>query len=437
MDYDVSIIIACYNEEQILKQHVKEIQAVMNKNNYSYELIFVDDASEDKTRDVILDISKNNQNTRYFFSAENIGRGGSIVEGIKMAKGKIAGFLDIDLEIQANYIPAMVEAVNAGYDIATARRFYQMTLKPTAIIRYILSISYQQLRRCFLNVPLKDTEAGFKFFNREKILPLIEKTKNKGWFWDTEIMAISYYSGLKIKEIPCLFIKNHNIKSKVRIFSSSLNYFIELCKFKKSLMLGENKGIIYWNPTIYRFFMQLLYGKNFYARYKAIAEYIPEHSSVIDVCCGDGYLYYDFLKPKNIEYTGLDINVAFILDAQSKKVNVRLFDVKSDPLPKAEYIVMQASLCQFIPDQNIILEKLLNSATKAVIISEPIQNLSNSRNPIISFMVRKLAKLTTGSTVERFNEKSLEELFNKHNSLLKARFKIPGGREMIGVFERK
>ncbi len=436
MDYDVTIVIACYNEEEVLEENVKEIERVMNQTLYSYELVLVDDCSSDKTRDLIVKIAENKSNMRYVLHEQNVGRGGTVSDGIKIAKGRIVGFLDIDLEVHARYIPSMILAINDGYDVVTGHRIYKVTLEPIGFLRHILSLGYRRLMRFFLGVPLEDTETGYKFFNRQKILPLIEKTKNKGWFWDTEVMALSYYEGLKIKEIPCLFLRSPDKKSSVKIFKDSYDYFVALCKFKRIMATTRGKrSIIYSYPLIYRFFMRLIYGSNFKARYEAIVRYIPEGASVVDVCCGDCYLYHRYLKFKNVDYLGLDINPCFVSNAVKNECKARTFDINNDPLPLAEYVIMLSSLYQFIPRQKIILDKLFASATERVIVSEPIRNLSDSKNPIVSFIAKRSANPGTGDIMKRFNEKSLLQLFNGYREELKAKFKTKGGREMVAVFD--
>ena len=436
-DYDVSIIIACYNEENLLENNIKEIQKVMDSTIYSYELVFVDDKSKDKTRDVIIRITKDKSNMQYAFHRKNIGRGGTVSDGIRISRGKIVGFLDIDLEVDAVYIPSMVQAINRGYDVVTGFRFYRISLHPTSFTRHVLSVLYRRFMRVLLSVPIEDSETGYKFFNRKKILPLIEKTKNKGWFWDTEIMALAFYTGLRINEIPCLFIRKPQKKTEVRLIKDTIDYFIALWKFRLEMGAGENRGVLYSSTLMYRFFMKLAYGQNFESRYEAIAEHIPQGVSVIDVCCGDCYLYHKYLKFKDVKYLGLDVNTAFVSNALKKKLNVRLFDINVDTIPTAEYIIMQSSLYQFIPDEKLILEKLFRSATKAVIVAEPIRNLSTSDNLFIASIAKTIGRLITGSTAMRFNEQSLTKLFNTYGEQLKSKFQTKGGRELVAIFEPK
>lgn len=231
--YDLSIIIACYNEEGLLEDSIRDIEYVMCHTKYTYELIFIDDCSRDKTRDVIKRLAKDKQYMKYVFHEKNVGRGGTVCEGIRMARGKVVGFLDIDLEVHARYIPSMLWAIKDGYDIATAHRVYK--IHPGAIPRHVLSMAYRKLLSHFLKTKLIDTETGFKFFNREKILSIIDACKNKGWFWDTEVMILSERGGLKIKEIPCLFLRRVDKISSVNVIYDSFVYLINLWKFKSSL----------------------------------------------------------------------------------------------------------------------------------------------------------------------------------------------------------
>ena len=232
--YDVSIVIACFNEAPHLKQSVVEIQEVMNNTIFSYELIFVDDCSTDETRQVIQEITfQNSEGMKVLFHDVNEGRGGAVTDGMRLAEGRYVGFLDIDLEVHARYIPSMILALKNGYDVATAFRIYR--LGASSIIRHILSHGYRIISRALLGERLKDTETGFKFFNRKKIIPILSQLQDMGWFCDTEIMVRSLKAGLKIIEIPCLFIRRSDKKSTVNIKKDALDYFVSLFRFRKEI----------------------------------------------------------------------------------------------------------------------------------------------------------------------------------------------------------
>jgi glycosyltransferase involved in cell wall biosynthesis len=179
---------------------------------------------------------------RAFYHEVNCGRGKTVADGFKSANGKIVGYIDIDLEIPARYIPIMILTIQNGADIATAHRIYK--LHPRLFVRFVLSQGYHRLAQLLLNLPLKDTETGCKFFRAEVALPLLEQVEDKHWFWDTEIMALAYWLNHRIVEIPCLFIKRYDKKSSVNLSRDTLRYFRQLLIFRRTRCkyLARNNG---------------------------------------------------------------------------------------------------------------------------------------------------------------------------------------------------
>jgi len=170
---------------------------------------------------------------RWIFHQKNTGRGSAVEDGLRIAQGNIIGFIDVDLEIHARYIPSMVVAIKEeGFDMASAYRIYK--LSPRSLLRHLASISYRRLVKSLIKLPLKDTETGFKFFRKEKILPLLDKARDKQWFWDTEISYFTYTNNLKIKEIPCLFIRRKDKPSSVNILNDSIDYLRKLLSFYRN-----------------------------------------------------------------------------------------------------------------------------------------------------------------------------------------------------------
>ncbi len=237
---DLSLIIACYNEEKILEDSVKEILRILDHTTFTYEVIFVDDCSKDNTREIIRMLCERHKNKgfRSIFHSKNKGRGGTVTDGFRVAKGDVIGYIDIDLEVHARYIPSCVLSVKDGADIALAWRIYKFSI--WAIDRYLMSKGYLWLMRKMLGVNLRDTETGFKFFNRERILPILDEIQDQGWFWDTEIMVRSYVKNYTIAEIPCLFLRRTDKVSSVNAVSDSINYFRNLLRFRRYVR-GRNK----------------------------------------------------------------------------------------------------------------------------------------------------------------------------------------------------
>lgn len=230
---ELSVVVACYQEESHLRDSVRQLCETLDSLGRSYELVFLEDHSRDRTAELIRDIVAGKPHMRAVFHAENVGRGGTVTEGFQLARGRIVGFLDIDLEVHCRYLPRVLAAIDAGADGATAFREYSVGWRPTAILRHVLSQGYRWLFRLLFDVPFRDPETGFKFFVREKILPVVVRTEDRGWFWDSEIMVLAHQAGLRIVEVPCRFERRADKQSTVRIVRDVWRYLVAIRAFRR------------------------------------------------------------------------------------------------------------------------------------------------------------------------------------------------------------
>lgn len=233
---DISIIIPCYNEERLLEPGVRQIEAVMDTAIYRYELVFVDDASTDGTTSVIEKLCAERPGRQYIRHYANCGRGQTVMDGLVAAKGRVAGFVDIDMEVHARYIPGLARLIDQeGFQTASVSRVYRFSPHPRDLTRTVLSLGYRYLVYLTLRLPARDTESGFKFFERNSILPLLARVKESGWFWDTEIMALAHRFGLRMIEVPGVFERRHDKRSSVRLVHDVVGYLIALARFRTRL----------------------------------------------------------------------------------------------------------------------------------------------------------------------------------------------------------
>ena len=253
---DLSVVLPCYNEKVVIEESTAEIVRVLEATRLSWEIIFVDDVSKDDTVARAERLCAADSRLRLIRHERNTGRGRTATDGLRAARGEVAGFLDIDLEVPARYIPPAVEAIRAGAEVVCAWRIYLPNL--SLLHREILSKGYSRLVRGQLGLPLRDTEAGFKFFDRAKILPVLEQTHNPGWFWDTEIMARAYFAGLRIVEIPAVFVKRNEVPTTVRIIPDTIEYWRQLRRFRPEVArlraegrrVAAGGGQVPWAATI-------------------------------------------------------------------------------------------------------------------------------------------------------------------------------------------
>jgi dolichyl-phosphate beta-glucosyltransferase len=231
----ISVVLACYNEEATLAVNFGEIRDTLDGLGEPYEIIFVDDVSQDRTRELIRSIVKSHSDVEFqvLLHEINRGRGATVTDGFRAARGEITGYLDADLEVHSRYIPSLVRAIEKGADVATVRRIYAFQVR--SLDRYLMSRGYSFLVRRMLGISVRDTETGYKFFRRETLLPVLAEIRDPGWFWDTEFMVRASRRGLRIEEIPGAYIRRFDKSSTVRGVRDSLRYFAKLLAFRREL----------------------------------------------------------------------------------------------------------------------------------------------------------------------------------------------------------
>jgi glycosyltransferase involved in cell wall biosynthesis len=231
----ISVVIACYNEEETLGASFSAIKETLEDLGRPFEIIFVDDVSRDRTREILGEIVRANPDLdiRLILHERNLGRGATVTDGFRAARGEIAGYLDVDLEVHCRYISSLVRAIEKGADVATVRRIYAFQL--ASLDRYVMSRGYSFLVRRLLGVSLRDTETGFKFFRKARLLPVLDQTLDAGWFWDTEFMVRAARRGLRIEEVPGAYIRRGDKTSTVRGMRDSIRYFGKLLAFRREL----------------------------------------------------------------------------------------------------------------------------------------------------------------------------------------------------------
>jgi hypothetical protein len=195
-------------------------------------------------------------------------------------------------------------------------------------------------------------------------------------------------------------------------------------------------SLIYKSTFLYEALMRVLYGAAYKKRFHELAEVIPVGASVLDVCCGPATLFHRCLKQKGVRYTGLDINPRFMRQLSKSGATGMVWNVEeSQPLLRAQYVIMQASLYHFMPNALPIIERMLAAAEKQVLIAEPIRNVADSRIPVLAHLARKMTNPGTGDQPNRFNEARLDSLlrpYQQQGRVIESRL-IAGGREKLYI----
>ena len=117
---DISVIIPLFNEAESLPELSAWIKRVMNENNYTYEIIFINDGSTDNSWEVIEEIRKTDSNVHAIKFRRNYGKSPALYCGFERAKGDVVITMDADLQDSPDEIPILFKMVNEdGYDLVS------------------------------------------------------------------------------------------------------------------------------------------------------------------------------------------------------------------------------------------------------------------------------------------------------------------------------
>ncbi|SHE90288.1 Glycosyltransferase involved in cell wall bisynthesis [Seinonella peptonophila] len=164
----ISIITPCFNEEDVLNAFYDEIQKVMKK--FDFELIFVDDGSQDRTLHILQELGNKDQRVRYLSFSRNFGKEAAMLAGLTYARGEAAVIMDSDLQHPPSMIPKMIEAYQEGYDQVIAKR----NRKDEKWTRSFTAKLYYKLINHFVDhITLTDGVGDFRLLSRRAIDALL------------------------------------------------------------------------------------------------------------------------------------------------------------------------------------------------------------------------------------------------------------------------
>ncbi|MBP5549371.1 MAG: glycosyltransferase family 2 protein [Bacteroidales bacterium] len=169
MDYskDISFVIPLLNEEESLPELVSRIRAVAAGQSWSYEVIFVDDGSTDKSWSVIEGLAKEDANIHGIRFRRNYGKSAALHCGFAQAQGRVVATLDADLQDAPEEIPEMYRMiVNDGYDVVSGWKKHR---KDNTFTKNLPSKLYNATARRVTGIKLHDMNCGLKVYANEVV----------------------------------------------------------------------------------------------------------------------------------------------------------------------------------------------------------------------------------------------------------------------------
>jgi len=164
---DISVIVPLLNERESLPELAERVRKVMEREGYSYELVFVDDGSSDGSWDVVKDIRKENPSVKGISFRRNYGKSAALYEGFAAAEGDIVVTMDADLQDSPEEIPGMVHMIREeGYDLVSGWKQHR---KDNALTKNLPSKLYNAAARRVTGIKLHDMNCGLKAYRRDVV----------------------------------------------------------------------------------------------------------------------------------------------------------------------------------------------------------------------------------------------------------------------------
>jgi dolichyl-phosphate beta-glucosyltransferase len=227
----LSIVIPAYNESKRIGETLKHMKEFLVEKPYSWEIVLVDDGSNDSTIQVAQEQITDSR-LRIIVNPRNLGKGASIRNGMLEAKGEYLLFSDADLSTPIEELDRLLNHCQKGYGVAIGSRALkesQLVLRQ-AWYREFMGRVFNIMVRLIVLGGIRDTQCGFKMFTRRAAMAIFPKQKLKGFAFDVELLLLARKAGYRIKEVPVRWINSPS--SKVSALRDSLKMFMDLIRIR-------------------------------------------------------------------------------------------------------------------------------------------------------------------------------------------------------------
>ena len=189
----LSIIIPLLNEEESLFPLTNEIKKAIGKIDIDYEIIFIDDGSDDKSLKNLREIKRGDNKFKFISFRKNYGKSAALQIGFKYAKGDVIVTMDADLQDDPGEIPALLKKLDEGYDLCSGWK----KKRHDPFIKKISSKFFNFVTRLMTGIKIHDFNCGLKAYRKE----VSENIKVYGEL-HRYIPVLAKWKGFSVTEIP-------------------------------------------------------------------------------------------------------------------------------------------------------------------------------------------------------------------------------------------
>jgi len=238
----LTIVLPAYNESERLPESLPKIIKFVERQDYSIEVLIVDDGSVDKTVEVVREFQKE-ASCISLLQVPHGGKGHAVKAGMLQAKGEYLFLCDADLSMPIEEVNKFLPPVLDKYDVAIASREIEGSQRhDEPAYRHLMGRVFNLIVRVLAVRGLHDTQAGFKCFRREVARQIFPHQTINGWGFDVEILFIAQSHGFQIIEVPINWY--YRSESKIKPLQDTYNMLREILKVRFNAWRGY-----YQKPT--------------------------------------------------------------------------------------------------------------------------------------------------------------------------------------------
>ena len=230
----LAIVIPIYNEEQRLSTTFDGLDRFLSQNPFSSsEIIFVDDGSSDRSKEIILSRSFSIPH-KLIETRGHLGKGAAVRAGMLFSKSNYAITVDADMSTSLSEIIKFIPYIEEGCPVIIGSRKMNGSeyLLSQPRLRRMLGGGYIIFANAITGISVSDITCGFKCFSREAIEKIFSRTKINEWSYDAEVLFLARQFGFRIGEVPVSW--RNDPRSHVYIFSDTLRSFIDIFRIRFS-----------------------------------------------------------------------------------------------------------------------------------------------------------------------------------------------------------
>jgi len=233
----LSIIIPAYNEANRLPKTLESLFAFLCRQAYSYEVVIVENGSQDNTYETAMAFSEKLPQLRVLRERQK-GKGWAVRTGMLAAGGEYRFMCDVDFSMPVEEINRFLPPLLSAYDVAIASREAPGAKRfNEPAFRHIVGRFYNWLIRLTALPGLHDTQCGFKCFRGDLVQELFSCQTISGWSFDVEILFIARQRGYRIVEVPIPWY--FNSESKINVWRDSLRMAVDLITIRRNHLQGK------------------------------------------------------------------------------------------------------------------------------------------------------------------------------------------------------